>query len=107
MKKLHLECFPGQTIPEWLKPSKLLRHGQRPDMPPVALTELNITGGKLISLDYGENNSDWSIKIVRLKYLKHLQVDSTNLQRLFPSLIYVEIKQILNQSYFEWSTDEK
>ncbi|KAG5001885.1 hypothetical protein JHK87_022957 [Glycine soja] len=92
LKKLHLEGFPGQNIPEWLKPSKL----------PYRLTELHITGGKLKSLDHGENN-DWKMEMVYLKYLKDLDVDLEHLRKLFPSLRYVEIKQILNQPYLEWS----
>ncbi|KAL5177847.1 Disease resistance RPP13-like protein 4 [Glycine soja] len=91
LTKLHLEGFPGQNIPEWLKPSKL----------PYRLTELHITGGKLKSLDHGENN-DWKMEMVYLKYLKDLDVDLEHLRKLFPSLRYVEIKQILNQPYLEW-----
>ncbi|RDY08226.1 Disease resistance RPP13-like protein 4, partial [Mucuna pruriens] len=41
LKKLHLEGFPGQNIPEWLKPIKLNS----------SLCELFITGGKLKSMD--------------------------------------------------------
>ena len=94
LKKLHLEGFPGQNIPEWLKPSKLPQE--------LELRELHITGGKLKSLDHGENN-DWVVEMVYLKYLKDLDVDLEHLQKLFPSLRYVEIKQILNQPYLEWS----
>ncbi|KAG5138302.1 hypothetical protein JHK82_023033 [Glycine max] len=94
LKKLHLEGFPGQNIPEWLKPSKLPQE--------LELRELHITGGKLKSLDHGENN-DWGVEMVYLKYLKDLDVDLEHLRKLFPSLRYVEIKQILNQPYLEWS----
>ncbi|KAL3006711.1 hypothetical protein AAZX31_08G293200 [Glycine max] len=94
LKKLHLEGFPGQNIPEWLKPSKLSQE--------LELRELHITGGKLESLDHGENN-DWGVEMVYLKYLKDLDVDLEHLRKLFPSLRYVEIKQILNQPYLEWS----
>ncbi|KHM99683.1 Disease resistance RPP13-like protein 4 [Glycine soja] len=94
LKKLHLEGFPGQNIPEWLKPSKLPQE--------LELRELHITGGKLKSLDHGENN-DWVVEMVYLKYLKDLDVDLEHLRKLFPSLRYVEIKQILNQPYLEWS----
>ncbi|XP_020230533.1 uncharacterized protein LOC109811256 isoform X1 [Cajanus cajan] len=95
LTKLHLEGFPGQEIPEWLKPSKLLER----------LKVLNITGGNLKSMNHGENNNQWCVEIVRLKYLKHLKVDLTNLQELFPSLKHTEIKHILNHSYLEWSLD--
>ncbi|KAG5001857.1 hypothetical protein JHK87_022929 [Glycine soja] len=94
LKKLHLEGFPGQNIPEWLKPSKLPQE--------LELRELHITGGKLKSLDHGENN-DWGVEMVYLKYLKDLDVDLEHLRKLFPSLRYVEIKQILNPPYLEWS----
>ncbi|KAK7387027.1 hypothetical protein VNO78_27489 [Psophocarpus tetragonolobus] len=57
LKKLHLEGFPGQVIPEWLKPSELLQ----------GLKVLNITGGKLKSMNHGEHNSHWSVEILRLK----------------------------------------
>ncbi|KHM99652.1 Disease resistance RPP13-like protein 4 [Glycine soja] len=97
LKKLHLEGFPGQNIPEWLKPSKLPQ-----ELELYRLTELHITGGKLKSLDHGENN-DWGVEMVYLKYLKDLDVDLEHLRKLFPSLRYVEIKQILNQPYLEWS----
>ncbi|XP_014633992.1 uncharacterized protein [Glycine max] len=75
LKKLHLEGFPGQNIPEWLKPSKLPQDLQ--------LTQLHITGGKLKSLDHDNYRS---VEIVYLKYLKHLDVDLEHLRKLFPSL---------------------
>ena len=89
---MHLEGFPGQNIPEWLKPSKLPQE--------LELRQLHITGGKLKSLDHDNYRS---VEIVYLKYLKHLDVDLEHLRKLFPSLRYVEIKQILNQPYLEWS----
>ncbi|KAK7387028.1 hypothetical protein VNO78_27490 [Psophocarpus tetragonolobus] len=95
LKKLHLEGFPGQEIPEWLKPSELLQ----------GLKVLNITGGKLKSMNHGEPNNYWCVEILRLKYLKDLEIDLSNLRELFPSLKYAEVKQILNHSYFEWSID--
>jgi len=73
LKKLHLEGFPGQNIPEWLKPSKLPQE--------LELRQLHITGGKLKSLDHGENN-DWGVEIVYLKYLKDLDVDLGHLRKL-------------------------
>ncbi|RDX92554.1 Disease resistance RPP13-like protein 4, partial [Mucuna pruriens] len=93
LTKLHLEGFPGESIPEWLKPSKL----------PERLKELNLTGGKLKFLDHGENDCRYTcLEILRLKYLKYLNVDTSNLQELFPSLKYAEIKQVKNIEYFEF-----
>ncbi|CAJ1931551.1 unnamed protein product [Sphenostylis stenocarpa] len=97
LEKLHLERFPRQNIPRWLKP----------DMLPLSLKELNISGGKLNNMDHGEIYSKllW-FKILRLKYLKHLNVDPTNLRKLFPSLWYIEIKHVLNYPHFEWRIGE-
>ncbi|RDX91383.1 Disease resistance RPP13-like protein 4, partial [Mucuna pruriens] len=97
LKKLHLECFPGQKIPEWLKPSKL----------PGGLKELKIKGGKLENMNPDGDINKWSVEIVRLRYLKYLKVDLTNLQKLFPMLRYAEIKKILNHSDFEWSVEKR
>jgi len=98
LEKLHLQGFPGQNFPEWLKPEKL----------PFSLKELNISGGKLNNMDHGKvyDKLLW-LRILRLKYLKHLEVDLANLQRLFPSLWYVEIKHVLNHPHFEWRDHER
>ncbi|KAG5050676.1 hypothetical protein JHK87_002874 [Glycine soja] len=98
LEKLHLEGFPGENIPEWLKPDKL----------PFLLKELNITGGKLKSMDHGEiydkDRYPW-LKIIRLKYLKHLNVHLTNLREMFPSLWYVDIKHVPNSPSWEGSIE--
>nr|KYP52279.1 Disease resistance RPP13-like protein 4 [Cajanus cajan] len=88
LKTLHLEGFPEENIPEWLKPSEL----------PKVLKELSITGGKLKSLNLGEyvHITPCSLDIVRLKYLKHLNLEPKNLQDLLASLIYIEIKGVPN-----------
>ncbi|KAL5124568.1 hypothetical protein HKD37_02G004944 [Glycine soja] len=66
---------------------------QKPSKLPEGFTQLNITGGKLKSLDDGENdNIFWHMQILKL-----LDINLTNLQELFPLLRYAEIKQILNQ----------
>jgi len=63
---LHLEGFPGQDIPEWLKPEKIIS----------SLCELYITGGKLQSVDIqGYTHVSCSLKIIRLKYLQHLNIN--------------------------------
>uniref|UniRef100_A0A0R0F906 Disease resistance R13L4/SHOC-2-like LRR domain-containing protein n=1 Tax=Glycine max TaxID=3847 RepID=A0A0R0F906_SOYBN len=94
LKKLHLEGFPGESIPRWLEPSNL----------PKSLKELNLTGGKLESMDHGklDHSDSCKLEIVRLKYLKDLNVDPEKLQALFPSLRYVEVKDVQNLQHLEW-----
>ncbi|WVY92943.1 hypothetical protein V8G54_032031 [Vigna mungo] len=66
LKKLHLEGFPGQHIPEWLKPDKIT----------TSLCELYITGGKLQGMDLqGYAHVSCSLQIIRLKYLQHLNIN--------------------------------
>ncbi|KAK7394788.1 hypothetical protein VNO78_15327 [Psophocarpus tetragonolobus] len=103
LKKLHLEGFPGQKIPRWLKPSRLLYS---------KIQQLKIIGGKLKNINHYEAKNlspsqGWNMEVVHLKYLKHLKVDLTDLHELFPSLRYVEIKQTSNHSYIEWSNDSR
>jgi len=78
LRKLHLEGFPGQDIPEWLKPDKII----------TSLHELYITGGKLQSIDLqGYAYVSCSLQIIRLKYLQHLNViEPTNLHDQLPAL---------------------
>ncbi|RDX91379.1 Disease resistance RPP13-like protein 4, partial [Mucuna pruriens] len=82
LTKLHLEGFPIQNIPEWLKPTNLHE----------GLKELNIVGGKIQSMEHGESNNHWCMNIVRLKYLEHLNVDQTNLKEWFPLLSKMSIR---------------
>ncbi|QCE12336.1 probable disease resistance protein At5g47260 [Vigna unguiculata] len=93
LKKLHLECFPGKSFVECFMPSKWERAGLESTL------ELNITGGKLESIK--THLTLRTLKILRLKYLKQLNVDIDDLKALFPRLKYVEIKQISNHSYIE------
>ena len=66
LKRLHLEGFPGQDMPEWLKPDKII----------TSLRELYITGGKLQSMDIqGYAHVSCSLQIIRLKYLEHLNIN--------------------------------
>ncbi|QCE12289.1 disease resistance protein RPS2 [Vigna unguiculata] len=91
LKKLHLECFPGKSLQEYFIFIPSVWFDSIP-------TELNITGGKL------ERMVDfqwWRVDILRLKYLKQLNVDIHYLKAKFPLLKYVEIKQISNHSYIE------
>ncbi|KAK7333570.1 hypothetical protein VNO80_30345 [Phaseolus coccineus] len=66
LKRLHLEGFPGQDMPEWLKPDKII----------TSLCELYITGGKLQSMDLqGYAHVSCSLQIIRVKYLQHLNIN--------------------------------
>ncbi|KAL2330327.1 hypothetical protein Fmac_017908 [Flemingia macrophylla] len=97
LKKLHLECFFGQKIPEWLKPSKL----------PSEFKELKITGGKLQSMNHDGDMDKWAIEILHLKYLKDLEIDIQILLELFPFLRYVEMKKVSKHPDIEWSSVEE
>ncbi|KAL2330349.1 hypothetical protein Fmac_017930 [Flemingia macrophylla] len=97
LKKLHLECFFGQKIPEWLKPSKL----------PSEVKELKLTGGKLQSMNHDGDMDKWAIEILHLKYLKDLEIDIQILLELFPFLRYVEMKKVSKHRYSEWSSVEE
>ncbi|KAK7305087.1 hypothetical protein VNO77_42987 [Canavalia gladiata] len=96
LEKLDLEGFPGERIPEWLKPSKL----------PDELKKLYIKGGKLKSLDHGEICHKWRVQILLLKYLNHLQIENWRLHKLFPSLRYVQKLKVLNHEDSEWTIEE-
>ncbi|KAK7387071.1 hypothetical protein VNO78_27566 [Psophocarpus tetragonolobus] len=96
LEKLDLEGFPGITIPEWLKPSRI----------PAAMKKLYIKGGKLKSLDHSEICHKWHVEILRLKYLNWLQLEERKLLKLFPSVKYVERTMVLNRSYPEWKFEE-
>ncbi|XP_027340990.1 disease resistance RPP13-like protein 4 [Abrus precatorius] len=91
LEKLDLEGYPSETIPEWLKPSKL----------PSGLKKLYIKGGKLNVTDHGEKGRASGVKIVRIKYQNHLHMTSPNLKELFPSLEYAE------WNHFQWTFEEK
>jgi len=95
LRKLHLECFPGKSLEECFMPSV---HGRFR----FILTELNITGGKL---EHIVDFKWWRVEILRLKYLKQLNVDIYDLKALFPELKYVKVKQVSNISYLqhEWA----
>ncbi|XP_027926693.1 uncharacterized protein LOC114183764 [Vigna unguiculata] len=94
LKKLHLECFPGKSLQEYFTFMPSAWFGS-------TSTELNITGGKLermVDIQW------WRVDILRLKYLKQMNIEVDDLKAMFPLLKYVEIKQISNHSYIkhEW-----
>nr|KYP74945.1 Disease resistance RPP13-like protein 4 [Cajanus cajan] len=101
IEKLHLEGFPGENISDFLR--TVVSHYLKSSNPTKVL---KITGGKLKSLNRVYIKEYPEVNILILKYLKHLKVDLISLHLMFPSLRYLEIKQISNYAYFEWSKDE-
>ncbi|EMS52026.1 Disease resistance RPP13-like protein 4 [Triticum urartu] len=61
LEKLDLRCFPGENIPVWLSPSRLLR-----------LRRLYFTGGMLSTFGEKSMSEQWNIEILRLKFLNDL-----------------------------------
>ncbi|KAL7215519.1 hypothetical protein ACSBR1_027645 [Camellia fascicularis] len=105
LEKLDLRCLPKYTSPEWLKPSNL-----------EGLKKLYISGGKLDALR-PEENKKWTVKILRLKYLKNLKIEAEFLQQNFPNLVYFEkfncheigrqsSELIQYEKNVEWNNDE-
>ncbi|CAJ1964162.1 unnamed protein product [Sphenostylis stenocarpa] len=91
LEKLSLESFPSEKTPEWLKLNIL--NGE--------LKRLYITGGKLTSLDIKSFGGKYStVEILRLKYLKRLQIDREKLKEMFPSLKYAEHVPIQSEEKF-------
>ncbi|XP_062014949.1 disease resistance RPP13-like protein 4 [Rosa rugosa] len=78
LEKLELQGIPLGQVPEWLKPSKLKK-----------LKKLYIRGGGLDSLNHKETE-DWKVEVLRLKYLKKLEIGFQQLQQEFPHLQYLE-----------------
>ncbi|CDP08025.1 unnamed protein product [Coffea canephora] len=78
LKKLDLRCIPLQSMPDWLQPGVL-----------QDLKKLYIRGGELKSLK-NQGGQTWNVKILLLKYLKHLKVDELELQHMFPEVVYLE-----------------
>jgi len=95
LRKFHLECFPGKSFLRQFLPGE--RKGS------LSSLEVNISGGKveIMEVDF----KWWKVDILRLKYLKRLNVDIDDLKSFFPELKYVEIKQISNHSYIEHEWD--
>ncbi|XP_028786366.1 disease resistance RPP13-like protein 4 [Neltuma alba] len=78
LQKLDLEGIPHETMPEWLKPSKLMN-----------LETLYIKGGKLRNLP--NKGEQWNnVKYFVLKYTKMPTINQETLKRMFPSLQYLK-----------------
>lgn len=93
LEKLNLEGFPSEKTPTWLKLNLL----------PSDLKRLYIIGGKLSSIEEEKSiKRNCKVEILRLKYLKNLQIDIDHIIKLFPSLKYAEVKKFKEPSH-EWS----
>ncbi|PSR93569.1 Disease resistance RPP13-like protein [Actinidia chinensis var. chinensis] len=93
LQKLNLQCFPWTSTPEWLRPANLKE-----------LKKLYIRGGQLRDLGQVlELNDDyqWTVEILRLKYLGQLMMDWKELRRLFPKLIYLQKVDCPNLTNFQ------
>lgn len=80
LEKLDLRCFPGEKIPDWLSPSKLLR-----------LKRLYFTGGMLSTFGDESISEAWNIEVLRLKFLNDLSVQWTQVHDKFPKLTFLEV----------------
>jgi hypothetical protein len=80
LEKLDLRCFPGEKIPDWLNPSKLLR-----------LKRLYFTGGMLRTFGNKNMSGVWSVEVLRLKFLNDLSVQWTQVHDIFPKLTFLEV----------------
>ncbi|KAF3451585.1 hypothetical protein FNV43_RR07680 [Rhamnella rubrinervis] len=78
LEKLNLHYFPHSVMPEWLMPGGL-----------KDLKKLYIRGGELSNLRL-EDRCQWTVKVLRLKFLSQLKMDWPELRALFPNLVYME-----------------
>ncbi|WOK91871.1 disease resistance protein RGA1 [Canna indica] len=74
--KLDLRCFNEAQFPNWISPDKLKK-----------LKKFYLRGGMLESLGKG---TGWTVEVLRLRYLEHLDHDWDELKSKFPNLKYVE-----------------
>ncbi|PIA38187.1 hypothetical protein AQUCO_02800090v1 [Aquilegia coerulea] len=58
----------------------------------ATMATLYIRGGKLCSLGIEENQT-WKVKVLRLKFLKDLEMEWSQLEKSFPDLEYLETKK--------------
>ncbi|KAL7233860.1 hypothetical protein ACSBR1_017463 [Camellia fascicularis] len=83
LEKVDLRCWPLSRMPSWMKPWEL-----------KSLKKLYIRGGSLSDLhilqpeEYGP--PEWTVKILRLKFLRALKMHWQALTTMFPSLVYLE-----------------
>ncbi|KAH7842852.1 hypothetical protein Vadar_009794 [Vaccinium darrowii] len=81
LEELHLKCLPRKSAPDWLRASKRNK-----------IKKLHIEEGPLSDLGQLalQEKSEWQVEILRLKFLKDLEINWTDLRKLFPKLIYFE-----------------
>ncbi|KAH7863639.1 hypothetical protein Vadar_020223 [Vaccinium darrowii] len=83
LEKLDLRCWPSPTMPSWIKPWEL-----------NSLKKLYIRGGKLSGMQITQpkvcDSAQWTVKILRFKFLRELRMDWKDVGTLFPSLVYIE-----------------
>ncbi|KAH7843020.1 hypothetical protein Vadar_011824 [Vaccinium darrowii] len=81
LEELHLYDLPRISAPDWLRPSKRNK-----------MKKLHIIGGPLSDLGQLalQEKSEWQVEILSLVFLKDLEMNRTDLKKLFPKLIYFE-----------------
>ncbi|KAH7855200.1 hypothetical protein Vadar_022298 [Vaccinium darrowii] len=85
LEKLDLLCFSHVEAPNWLMDDQLNK-----------LKKLYVRGGTLRDLGqdglYGlQAKKKWTVEILRLRFLKKLEMDWMELSEIFPKLIYLEV----------------
>ena len=94
LEKLDLRCFPGENMPVWLSPSRLLR-----------LRRLYFTGGMLRTFGEKSMSEQWNIEILRLKFLNDLVLEWTQVNEMFPNLTFLEVFRCSNIESFPCDKD--
>ncbi|XP_071683627.1 disease resistance RPP13-like protein 4 [Lolium perenne] len=94
LEKLDLRCFPGENMPVWLSPSRLLR-----------LQRLYFTGGMLQTFGDKSMSELWNIEILRLKFLNYLVLEWTQVHEMFPNLTFLEVFRCTNIKSFPCDKD--
>ncbi|KAH7859736.1 hypothetical protein Vadar_004836 [Vaccinium darrowii] len=81
LQKLDLQGFPATSLPNCLMPRKL-----------TELKKIYIKGGQLCDLGQIQKRQgeQWTVEILRLKYLSKLEIDWGELRILFPKLVYLD-----------------
>ncbi|CAL5382534.1 unnamed protein product [Camellia sinensis] len=83
LEKVDLRCWPLSRMPNWMQPWKLKN-----------LKKLYIRGGSISDLQILQPEEYdpplWTVKILRLKFLRELKMDWPALTTMFPTLEYLE-----------------
>ncbi|KAH7859595.1 hypothetical protein Vadar_003047 [Vaccinium darrowii] len=96
LQKLDLQGFPTTSLPNCLMPGKL-----------TELKKLYIRGGQLCDLGQIQKHQgeQWTVEILRLKYLSKLEIDWGELRILFPKLVYLH--QVECPKFTNFRCDER